>query len=239
MWQTVITAAGSDNAVFAAAGFEVPKNWIPFSGTTVLQKVIKECEFDGNQIRVTIPQNEEANWIHAWAQDIPLGVSPVLIGHQTMGALCTALLAIGGLNQDLPLLVAPGDSYISLGIQAHLTDFLESGADAATIIFPSSAANMSFVRTYDSNKVAEIAEKRVISGNASTGHFMFRKTSDFVDAAEWVLTRNMNYKGEFFLSGTLNYLVMQGRNVQAQPLDGESRYVRLSTPSDLIREALS
>ena len=85
--------------------------------------------------------------------------------------------------------------------------------------------------------ISEMAEKRLISNWASTGLFLFKRAQDFLDAGTWVLKQNMRTGNEFFMSSSLNYLVMRGDRVRGISLPAPNKYIRLATPFDLLGES--
>lgn len=239
MWQTVITAAGNDDKVFQAADFSGKKNWLDYNGETILENAIRSHSAATGKVRVVLRDSEADEWNASKVVNERNNLEPVFVDQDTSGALCTALLGLRGLDLHAPLVVAPGDSFVDMQ-DLELVRKMESlGADAATLVFHSESPKYSYVRLAGSNRVSEIVEKRVISDLASTGFFYFRKASYLLQAAEWVLSKNLQTKGEFFMSSSLNYLIMSGMNVVALPIPEKSHYVRLATPQDLLREAKS
>lgn len=234
MWQTVLTAAGDDDLIFQQAGFKVPKNWVTYKGHTILESSILCYANPTGQTKVLLRGKETGNWENR-SEDLQVpGIQAIFLTRPTQGALCTALMGLDGLSLDEPLVVGPGDSFIRNGILDIVSKFLDDKATASTLLFSSSDELYSYARLMPDGDISEMAEKRKISEWASTGLFMFRHARDFLDAGSWVLSQNMRTGSEFFMSSSLNYLVMRGDRVRGIKLDDANRYVRLASPYDLV-----
>ena len=235
MWQTVITAAGNDDEIFRSAGFQSPKNWVNFQGKFIIQKAIESYSAPNSICQVVLKASEKSHWDEN-SGNFQNRVKGTFLQNQTSGALCTALLGLEGLDLSQPLIVAPADSFIVNGIETLVEKFLKTTAVAGTFLFESDDEKYSYARLNQGTRVVEMAEKRRISKYASTGVFIFRSGRHFLDAGAWVLEKNMQSFGEFFMSSSLNYLVMLGEEVEGQTLLSPSHYVRLATPFDLNRQ---
>ena len=236
MWQTIITAAGDDDLVFRQAGFAEPKNWVKFRDLTILESAIASYGANAEKTAVILREVE----LPFWFKSEPLqatNASSIFISNSTQGALCTALLGLDGFDLSAPLVVAPGDSILRFGISEIVSEFLSSGVTAATVLFESSDARYSYARLMPNSDISEMAEKRLISNWASTGLFLFKRAQDFLDAGTWVLKQNMRTGNEFFMSSSLNYLVMRGDRVRGINLPATNKYIRLATPFDLLGES--
>ena len=62
----------------------------------------------------------------------------------------------------------------------------------------------SYANTDANQKVIEVAEKRYISSNASTGIYGFRRGSDFVTFAESMIEQNIRVNNEFYVCPVYN-----------------------------------
>lgn len=234
LWQTIITAAGEDNASFQSGGINLPKNLIPFGGSTILGTAISSYSLHNNKTHVMIRSDEAEKWKTDEILSVSnLGIRFHRIPRATRGALCSAAMALDSLESDLPLIITSGDSFIKGDISKLLPLFFSKEAAAGTLLFQNSLPRWSFARLGNGDKILEMAEKSPISTNASTGLFYFRSPELFIRAAEWVLKENMNIKGEFYLSSALNYLIMNGEKVLGVELSSECSYIPLSTFSDL------
>jgi len=78
--------------------------------------------------------------------------------------------------------------------------------------------------------VTEAAEKRVLSRRAIAGFYYFRRGRDFVAAAQSSIMNSTSYEGPFYLSPTLNEVILKGSRVQYYDIP-ESKYHSLYSPS--------
>lgn len=234
MWQTILTAAGDDERVFIQAGFEVPKNWVQYKSRSILEAAALSYGHPQGLTKVVLREVETENWAERSENLRAERLKAQFLSQPTQGALCTALMGLDGVDFEKPLVVGPGDSHLSKGIAEIVQEFLRGRSTAATVLFPSSDERYSYARVLRDGLVMEMAEKRRISNLASTGVFIFRKAQDFLDAAAWVLQKNMRTGNEFYMSSSLNYLVMRGDKVEGIELSDSNKYIRLASPFDLV-----
>lgn len=233
---TVLTAAGDSRGLFLPAGFGRPKSLVLWEGRPVLAHAVDSYVLDAPRASVAISDAEDAEWGVGAAL---LGLFPDLtiraIPPGARGALASALMALEGMDPDLPLVVAAGDSMISGGIAPYVSDFVASGVSAATIAFPSTHPRWSYLSVDDEGRVRQVAEKRVIGPLATTGVFYYRSVRTFIDAATWCLVNNAQLNGSFYVSTTLNYLVSRGEGV-AYARIGRHEYRSWSLPIDFTKQ---
>lgn len=234
MWQTILTAAGDDDLVFQQAGFRSPKNWVRYKDKAILESAILSYSAPDGLTKVILRQVESSDWQKNAGQLSSRNIKAIFLSCPTQGALCTALLGLDDFDLDAPLVVGPGDSFISQGVTSLVEEFLDGQATAATLLFSSDDERYSYARIMPNGDISEMAEKRRISTWASTGIFIFRKARDFLDAGSWVLQQNMRTGDEFYMSSSLNYLVMRGERVLGLNLPASNKYVRLASPFDLL-----
>ena len=71
-----------------------------------------------------------------------------------------ALLAVGQIDNDAPLVIANGDQFIDMDLTGFVEDAVARDLDGSMITFPSVHPKWSFARTGDDGLVVETAEKR-------------------------------------------------------------------------------
>ena len=94
--------------------------------------------------------------------------------------------------------------------------------DAAVVTFESLHPRWSFVQVGPDGFVCEAAEKRVISRNAIAGFYYYRTGKLFLDAALRTLEYEAGVDGAYFISQTLNNLVLEGRKIACEKIDAGS-----------------
>ena len=80
------------------------------------------------------------------------------------------------------------------------------------------------------NKIVEVAEKVVISNNASTGIYGWSKGSDYVKYAEQMIKKDIRVNNEFYICPVYNEAIQDHRRIL--PIFVEKMH-GLGTPEDL------
>ena len=80
--------------------------------------------------------------------------------------------------------------------------------------------------------VVETAEKRPISRHAIAGLYYFRRGADFVTAAKRSIQKDASINGAFFISPTLNELILQGKQIRTANVDAD-QYHTFYTPQKI------
>jgi hypothetical protein len=153
---------------------------------------------------------------------------------EAKGALASAIIGAEELNPKLPLLICPGDAFLSQNFESHIQGKGES-LDGFTLAFRSKSPRWSFLGLTPEGAISEVAEKKIIGPLATTGHFYFKRASDFIEASRWVLVNNANVNGVFYVSTALNYLVSSGMTLGYKEI-GRDEYYSFSKPHDFIQQ---
>lgn len=136
----------------------------------------------------------------------------IKLQNNTAGALCTCLLAIDYVNNELPLIIANSDQIIDVDYWEVIGHFNKCGAEAGVITFPSIHPRWSYARIVN-NEVVEVAEKKPVSKNAIAGFYYYRHGEDFVRAAKKALLKQNNLDGKYYISASINELILMGKKV--------------------------
>ena len=131
----------------------------------------------------------------------------------TKGAICTALLAMEYIDNDDELLITSIDEIIDVNYAEIVNRFRKDNLDVGLLSFDSMHPRYSYARITAENKVEEVAEKKTISNNALASFFYFKKGSDFVKAAISVLKKDNPVQGSFFISHTINEMILLQKNI--------------------------
>lgn len=133
----------------------------------------------------------------------------IAIKGNTQGAACTALLTIDYINNDDELLILAANEKIGVDFNNIVQSFRGQNLDAGTIVFSAIHPRYSYVRLNVDGFVEEVAEKRPISRFATAGFFWFKQGSQFINAAQSMLLKRAEVSGNFFISPTLNELILK------------------------------
>lgn len=133
-------------------------------------------------------------------------------------------------NLDSTLWIHNGDTALNCD-----WDKLDSGLDGTLITFTSSSPRWSFVETNPLGKVLRVEEKNPISDHASTGTYIFKKASDFLESLG--NQEGCLIEGEQYVAPLYNYLIQRGKKFAALNC---SEVFCLGTPEDfdLAKEGL-
>jgi len=231
----IVVPMGGEGKSFAERGYTFPKPLVEVAGHPLIELVVNNLTPSSAHQFVFVCRQEHV-------QQFALGdvlrlVAPgchvVTMGKPTKGALCSVLLGMEHLQHDDELLIANADQIVDLPIDRFLTTARNHAWDGAIMTFPNTHPKWSYVRTEDDLVVA-VAEKQPISRNATVGLYYFRRSSDFVRAAERLIFKNASVSGEFYVAPVYNELVLAGQRVGIVPIDTAQMH-GLGTPEEVER----
>lgn len=226
----LIPAAGGSRR-FAEAGISLPKGLIRFRWRQSAPRTMIE--------HVACRDNRLSQSAHFYVgMSDSLGVDPrwnacpmpkVDVGH-TRGQAETVLRMLRALKiDDEPVLVLNSDC----GFTYPLSTFImQAGAFVgAALVFQSASRAYSYVRGMPLFYSAQ--EKEPISRWAMAGAYFFPRAGVLREAIERQIGANHQHAGEFYLSGSLTYMV--GEEMLAVPMEREQWHC-WGTPEDLARD---
>lgn len=202
MTTVVIPAAGRGQR-FADAGYGVPKVLIPVAGRPMIERVIDNLSPTTEHQTIVVARK---------GHNLARGVSPdvaefVHLGKETGGAIETILKARHFITEE-PLLIGNCDQLADFEVD----DFINSayGRDGSLVTFKSNKPHHSYVKTVGKT-IVSIQEKKVISNEAVTGIYYFKRGLDFVEAGEKVIAEDKRVKGEFYVSSAIDQMIRDGK----------------------------
>lgn len=145
----------------------------------------------------------------------------IIINDKTMGAVCTALLSIEYINNEEELILLAVDDFIEVSSENILHFFRKNKSDAGVVSFNSVHPRYSFAKLDDNNSVIEVSEKKPISKNALVSFYYYKKGSDFVECAKNVIRKDNLINGSFYLSQTLNEMILRQKKVSLYKITNE------------------
>jgi hypothetical protein len=110
-----------------------------------------------------------------------------------------------------------------------MSQLLEIGADGNMALFLANENKWSYAKIKN-NRIIEVAEKVVISNNASTGIYGWAKGSDYVKYAEQMIDKNIRVNNEFYICPVYNEAIQDNKRIL--PIFIEKMH-GLGTPEDL------
>ena len=217
---------------FEDAGYSFPKPLIEINGKPMIQIIIENLNFPDKHIFIVQKEHMEKYSIKEMLNLIKENSEIITVNNITEGAACTVLLAKELINNDEELIIANSDQWVNWNNQHFLSYLREKNVDGGIVTFISTHPKWSFVRVDEEGIVTEIAEKKPISNIATVGIYYFKKGSDFVQAAEQMICKNIRTNNEFYVAPVFNEMIANGKKILIYPI-AEMR--GLGTPEDLKR----
>ena len=191
-----------------------PKPLYEINGKTMLELVVENYkELDPNQY-IFVFSEEDCLKFHldSSAKLLSPASRVIKLRNQTAGALCTSLMAVEYINDDAALIIANSDQIIDVDYKKIIEHFESQGDDAGIITFPNIHPRWSYARK-DENEIVEVAEKRPISKDAIAGFYYFKRGGDFIEAAKKALIKQNNLDGKYYISASINEMILMGKRV--------------------------
>lgn len=152
----------------------------------------------------------------------------VAVEKVTRGTLSTCLLAKNYINNDDPMIIWTPDAVFE---PAFDVTTISDNIDGALVTFKANSPAHSYTLcNSDTGYATKVAEKEVISNQANTGCYYFRRGRDFIYHAEKMVEQELTVNGEFYVAPVYNLMISQGARIIT--ILSEKMHV-LGTPYDL------
>ena len=102
--------------------------------------------------------------------------------------------------------------------------------DGSIVCFENIHPKWSYVKTNEYGNVTEVAEKKVISNQATTGVYFYKKGSDYVKYGKQMIEKNIRTNNEFYVCPVFNEFIGDGKIIKTFTVD---KMNGLGTPEDL------
>jgi dTDP-glucose pyrophosphorylase len=236
MLNIVIPMAGAGSR-FIKNGYTDPKPLIKIHGIEMIRLVIENLRPSQPHKFIFICQKEHLDRfklkdkLKSWGG----GPSEVLtVQGLTEGAACTVLLARNFINNSNPLMIANCDQYIDIKIDDYLLKMESLSLDGLIMTLKSNDPKWSYAKINQDGYVENLVEKEVISDHATVGIYNFARGSDFVDAADQMITNDLRVNDEFYVAPTYNQLIKKEKKIRIFDIGREGeRMFGLGIPADL------
>jgi NDP-sugar pyrophosphorylase family protein len=223
----VIPMAGAGSR-FAEKGFTLPKPLIEFKGKPMIEHVVDNLNIDARYTFIVQQRHIDEYNIDKVVRGIIPTCNIVPLDNLTDGAARSLLAAKSIINNYNPLFIVNSDNLIEWGNIETMKSFEDK--DGGIILIEASGPKWSYAKLDAAGYVTETAEKIEISTHATTGHYYWRRGSDFVRCAEEMIRRNIKFNNEFYIAPTYNMAIEQGLKIYSQPA---KRFWSVGTPEDL------
>jgi HAD superfamily hydrolase (TIGR01509 family) len=225
----LIPMAGAGSR-FAQQGYTFPKPLIEVNGKPMIQVVVENLNIEAHFIFIVQKEHYEKYNLKYLLNLIAPGCDIVQIEGITEGAACSTLLAKDYINNDAPLVMANSDQFIEWNSNESMYAFSADDIDGGIVTFKATHPKWSYARVGDNGFVSEVAEKKVISDDATVGVYYWRHGSDYVKYAEQMIEKNIRVNNEFYVCPVFNEAIGDGKKIKVKPIE---RMWGIGTPEDL------
>ena len=226
----LIPMAGAGSR-FAQAGYTFPKPLIEVNGKPMIKVVVDNLNIEAHYIFLVQREHyEKYNLKHLLGLIAP-DCDILCVDGITSGAACTTLIAEKLIDNDNPLIIANSDQFIEWNSNEVLYAFTADGVDGGILTFESVHPKFSFAKTDEHGFVSEVAEKKVISNQATVGVYYWKKGSDYVKYAKEMIAANDRTNNEFYVAPVTNYAIKNGARIRVKNI---KKMWCLGTPEDLM-----
>jgi HAD superfamily hydrolase (TIGR01509 family) len=224
----LIPMAGSGSRFFNA-GYRDPKPLIDVAGKPMIQRVVENIGIPGDYIFIVQAEHYKKYNLKDRLTGLVPGCQIIQVDGVTDGAARTALFATEYINSSRPLIIANSDQLLEWDSSEFMHQLLEVGCDGNMALFSANEDKWSYAKIKN-NKIVEVAEKIVISNNASTGVYGWAKGSDYVKYAKQMIEKNIKVNNEFYICPVYNQAIQDNKRVL--PIFIKKMH-GLGTPEDL------
>ena len=215
---------------FSDAGYMFPKPLIEVDNKPMIQLVLESLNLNANYIFIIQKEHQIKYNIKSVLKILKPECKIVELDHITEGAACTTLLAKKYINNDDPLIIANSDQYIVWNSSKALYEFNTKKLDGAILTFEAIHPKWSYAKCDKDGYVTEVAEKKVISKNATVGVYYWKNGSDYVKSAEQMIKKNIRVNNEFYVCPVYNEFLLKNKKVKIHNVE---KMYGLGTPEDL------
>jgi dTDP-glucose pyrophosphorylase len=226
----VLIPMAGEGSRFAKAGYTFPKPLIEIFQKPMIQIVVENLGLDANFIFLVRKEHDEKYNVSSLLKVISPNCKIVFVDKLTEGAACTTLLAENYIDKNDPLLIANSDQFVEWNSSKVLYELTNKQIDGGIIVFKSVHPKWSYAKTDDNDIVTEVAEKIVISDNATVGIYFWKKGSDYVKYAKQMIKKNIRVNNEFYVCPVFNEAILDKKKIIIDQVD---EMHGLGTPEDL------
>ena len=225
----LIPMAGAGSR-FATMGYTFPKPLIEVNGKPMIQVVVENLNIEANYTFIVQKDHYEKYNLKYLLNLIAANCNIVQVDGMTEGAACTTLLAKQSIDNENPLLIANSDQFVEWNSNEVMYAFNADQIDAGILSFKATHPKWSYAKLDDNGFVSEVAEKKVISDNATVGVYYWKHGSDYVKYAEQMISKDIRVNNEFYVCPVFNEAIADSKKVRIKQI---SKMWGIGTPEDL------
>lgn len=205
----VIPMAGLGSR-FAENGYALPKPLIKIFGKPMIQLVVESLKLDANYIFIVQKEHRVKYHLDDVLDGIAPGCKIVEVDGLTDGAARTVLLAKDLIDNDTPLIISNSDQVV-VWSSFEFGSVLASHSVVA--LFRADDPKWSYAKIDELGLISEVAEKKVISNNASVGIYGWKTGSDYVKYAEQMIAKDIRTNNEFYIAPVYNEAILDDEKI--------------------------
>ena len=226
----ILVPMAGEGSRFKEAGYFFPKPIIEVLNKPMIQWVIESLNIEANYIFIIQKKHQKKFNIKSMLKILQPNCKIIEIDQLTEGAACTTLLAKKYINNNDPLIIANSDQYIKWNSSQSLYNFITKKIDGGILTFNSIHPKWSYAKCDIDSNVIEVAEKKVISNNATVGVYFWKKGSDYVKYANQMIKKNIRVNNEFYVCPVFNEAIKDSKTIKIEKV---KEMHGLGTPEDL------
>ena len=226
----ILVPMAGEGSRFKEAGYFFPKPIIEVLNKPMIQWVIESLNIEANYIFIIQKKHQEKFNIKSMLKILQPNCKIIEIDQLTEGAACTTLLAKKYINNNDPLIIANSDQYIKWNSSQSIYNFITKKIDGGILTFNSVHPKWSYAKCDKDSNVTEVAEKKVISNNATVGVYFWKKGSDYVKYANQMIKKNVRVNNEFYVCPVFNEAIKDSKTIKIEKVE---EMHGLGTPEDL------
>lgn len=198
-------------------GFDAPKQLIQVGNKQLIDWSLQCIDYTDSHLIFIIREDSVSthNMDKILKEKFGENIELIISGEDTDGTLSTCMLAKNIINNDTPLTITTLDVYF----RPYFNPKNNFNADGVLPTLPGNNPAYSYSKINSEGLVIEVAEKKIISNIANAGLYYFAKGTDFVEAGETTISKNMRVNNEFYVAPVYNELIKQGKKIINYPLD--------------------
>jgi NDP-sugar pyrophosphorylase family protein len=137
------------------------------------------------------------------------------------------------INHVDQLMIANCDQYIDVDINQYLKSLCPD-ADGLIMTMKENSSKWSYIELNSQNEITRVVEKEVVSDEATVGIYNYQHGSDFVNAAESMIKKNLRVNNEFYVAPAYNEMIAVGQRIEYFNIGALGNGMHgLGTPEDL------
>lgn len=210
----VIPLAGKDPRF---VNFPCPKALLPVEGKPLVKFCTDSLAYPFGAMNpklhfIILKEDDEKYSFSARLKEFYPNCSVMALDEPTQGAACTVLKLGDEINTDEELAIYLADIHFG----ANMYEMVEAARnyDGFLTCFKSKNPKYSYAVANGEGMVSRVAEKEVISDNASTGFYYFGKGKYFAEGAREMIRRNERVNNAFYVCPVYNELIGAGKAIK-------------------------